>query len=156
MKAAIRITVAALALSGTGLVGIALHEQFRDKAYLPTPNDVPTIGFGSTSDVRPGQTITVERGLILLQKDVTQTEERLRECIGEVPLYQHEWDAYVSWAFNVGTGAACSSTLVKLLKEHRYEEACNQLPRWNKQAGRELPGLTKRREKERQLCLHGY
>lgn len=144
-----------LALSAAGLIGIAGHEAFRDKAYLPTPNDVPTIGFGSTEGVKLGDKITVERGLILLGRDVSKTERKLQECIGDVPLYQHEWDAYVSWAFNVGTDAACKSTLVKLLKEGKYKEACDQLLRWNKQGPNVLPGLVKRREQEHQLCLHG-
>ena len=150
-----RAIAAVLTISGAGLIGIALHERFRDTAYLPTPNDVPTIAFGSTKGVKLGDKVTVERGLIMLAQDVSETEKALRKCIADVPLYQHEWDAYVSWAFNVGAHAACNSTLVKKLHARDYVGACNELPRWNKQGGRELRGLTIRREQERQLCLHG-
>jgi lysozyme len=147
-----RIAVAALTLSGGGLIGIALHEAWRDTAYLPTPNDVPTIGFGSTKGVKPGDRITVERGLIRLADDVSEAERGLKACIGDVPLYQHEWDAIVSWAFNVGTTAACRSTLVRKLKAGDYAGACAELDKWVYQGPRVLPGLVKRRAEERAKC----
>ena len=104
-----------LALSAAALIGIAGWEGFRGNAYDDGVG-VQTIGFGSTAGVKRGDTITVERALVKLGADVAKHEEGLRACIGDVPLYPHEWDAYVSWAFNVGTGAACSSTLVKRLR----------------------------------------
>jgi lysozyme len=145
-----------LTLSTAGLVGIAMKEQFRGEAYIPVPGDRPTIGFGSAGpDVRLGQTITVERALILLEKDVSVHESGLRACTHDIPMYQHEWDVYVAWTFNVGVHKACTSTLVKKLRAGDYEGACNELLRWNKFNGRELRGLTKLREEQRQLCLHG-
>lgn len=147
-----RILVAALSLSGAGLIGIALEESWRDKAYLPTPQDVPTIGFGSTRDVKIGDRITVERGLIWLKEDASESERAVRRC-APVPMTQNEFDAWVSFTFNVGGGAFCRSTAAKLLNEYKYEEACNQMPRWVKQNGVVLPGLVARRERERELCL---
>jgi hypothetical protein len=47
--------------------------------------------------------------LVRLGQDVTDTERGLRACIGDIPLYQYEWDAFVSWAVNVGVGAACNN-----------------------------------------------
>ena len=146
------MVAAALTLSGGGLIGIALHEAWRDTAYLPTPNDVPTIGFGSTKGVKPGEKITVERGLIRLADDVSATEKALQACLGDVPLHQHEWDAIVSWAFNVGAGAACGSTLVRKLKAGDYAGACAEMDRWIYQRDTKLPGLVKRRADERAKC----
>ena len=157
-----RITIAALSLSASALIGIAVHEDYRDTAYLPTPNDVPTIDFGSTThaDGRPvklGDRSNPVRGLIRLGMDVDQKQRALRACIGDVALHQHEWDSYVSWAYNVGTGAACSSTLVRKLRASPpdYPGACRELLRWDKQAGRVLAGLTKRRQAEFQQCING-
>ena len=148
-----RTAIAALSLSASALVGIAVHESYRPDAYLPTPNDVPTIGFGTTANVRLGDKITVERALVRLLADADVYQSQLKACIGEVPLYQHEWDAYVSWAYNVGTGAACRSTLVKKLQAGEYDAACKELLRWDKQAGKTLRGLTIRRQQEYVLCM---
>ena len=148
-----RIAIGALALSASAFVGIAVHEAYMPTAYLPTPNDVPTIGFGTTEGVKLGDKITVERALVRLLADADKYQAQLKACIGDVPLFQHEWDAYVSWAYNVGTGAACRSTLVRKLKAGEYSEACKELLRWDKQAGRTLPGLTKRRQAEYKQCM---
>jgi lysozyme len=148
-----RTTMAALTLSASALVGIAVHEAFRPTAYLPTPNDVPTIGFGTTGGVQMGDKITVERALIRLLADAEKFQAELKACIGDVPMYQHEWDSYTSWAYNVGTGAACRSTLVRKLKAGDYAGACKELLRWDKQAGKALPGLTKRRQQEYAQCM---
>lgn len=147
-----RIAIAALSLSATTLVGLAVHEGYRDKAYIPIPGDVPTIGFGTTSGVRMGDTITVERALVQLLHDTNQFERAIKQCV-KVPLYQHEYDAIISWTYNVGADAACKSTLVKLLNRGQYTEACNQLTRWVYANGRKVQGLANRREKERQQCL---
>lgn len=150
-----RTALAALTLSASALVGIAVHEAFRPTAYLPTPNDVPTIGFGTTGGVQMGDKITVERALVRLLADADKFQRDLKACIGDVPLHQHEWDAYVSWAYNVGTGAACRSTLVRKLKQTPpdYAGACKELLRWDKQGGKTLRGLTIRRQAEYKQCI---
>lgn len=147
-----RLATAALSLSATALIGIALHEGYRSRAYDDGVG-VQTVGFGTTAGVKRGDTITVERALVRLGDDVAKFERELRACIGEVPLAQYEWDAYVSWAYNVGTGAACGSTLVRKLKALDYAGACAELLRWDKAGGRVLPGLTKRRQEEYRRCI---
>lgn len=149
-----RIAVAALSLSASALVGIALHEGFEPKAYIPVPGDVPTIGFGTTTGVKMGDTITPERALVRLLTDADRFQKAVKRC-APVPMHQYEFDAYVSLTYNIGEGAFCRSTLVKLLNQQKYEEACQQILRWNKFKGRELAGLTKRRNEEYQKCL-GY
>jgi lysozyme len=146
----VRTHVAALSLSAAGLVSIALYEGFRDRAYDDGVG-VMTVGFGTTQGVKAGDRITVERALVLLAKDADETQKGLRRCIGDVPLSQAEWDAYTSWAYNVGV--RCDSTLVRKLKAGDYAGACNELSRWVFAGGRKLAGLVARREAERQLCL---
>lgn len=148
-----RVTVAALSLSASAFVGIAVHESYRETAYLPTPNDVPTIGFGSTDGVHLGDRTTPERALVRLLADADRYQTALKRCIGDVPMYQREWDAVVSWAYNVGTGAACGSTLVKKLKAGDYPGMCREMLRWDRQAGKVLRGLTIRRKAEYALCM---
>lgn len=151
-----RTSIGALTLSAAALVGIALHEGYRPAAYDDDVG-VQTIGFGTTDGVQPGDRITVERALVRLLSDAEQHQRELRTCIGDVPLFQHEWDAYVSWAYNVGTSAACRSTLVRRLKSDPpdYPGACRELLRWDMAGGKRLPGLAKRRQAEYQQCIGG-
>ena len=151
LSTAARVAAAALSLSGAGLIGIATHEAWRDTAYLPTPNDVPTIGFGSTTGVKMGDKITVERGLIRLKNDASEAEKAIDKC-ANVPMFQHEFDAWTSFVFNVGGTNFCKSTAARLLNEGKYAEACAQMSRWVYQGDKVLPGLVKRREEERALC----
>ena len=111
---------------------------------------MPTVGFGSTAGVKPGQKLSVERGLILLGKDVSAHERELRECLGDTPMHQHEWDAAVSWAFNVGV--RCDSALIRKFKAGDYAGACAEFDRWVYAGGKKLPGLVKRRADERARC----
>lgn len=146
-----RITVAALAVSAAALVGIATHEGYRGEAYKDAVG-VPTIGFGETAGVKPGARTTPERALVRLLSSTEKHADAIRQCI-HVPLYQHEFDAYVSLAYNIGTSAFCKSALVKKLNAKDYTGACEEIRRWNRAGGKVLPGLTKRRETEYRMCM---
>lgn len=154
MRSNPRTTVAALSLSAAALVGIAVHEGYRDTAYTPVPGDVPTIGFGTTQGVKLGDRTTPERALIHLLGDVDKFSAAVRGC-ANVPLHQYEFDAYVSLTYNIGPTAFCGSTLVKKLHAGDYEGACKEILRWDKFQGRPLPGLTKRRQAEYKTCTGG-
>lgn len=147
-----RTQVAALSLSAAALVGIAVHEGYREKAYTPVAGDVATIGFGTTEGVKLGDSITVERALVRLMKDATKFEQAVKTC-APVPMYPYEFSAYVSLTYNIGEGAFCSSTLVKKLNAKDYNGACQEILRWDKFKGQPLAGLTKRRQQEYQMCL---
>lgn len=147
-----RTHIAALSLSAAALVGIAVHEGYRGEAYTPVAGDVPTIGFGTTQDVNLGDKITPERALVRLLKDANKFETAVRKC-APVPMFQNEFDAYVSLTYNIGPGAFCSSTIVRRLKAGDYAGACDAILMWDKFRGRPLPGLTQRRQEERAKCL---
>ena len=147
-----RIAISALALSATALVGIAVHEGYSPIAYRPVPGDVPTIGFGTTDGVKMGDRIDPVQALTRKLADVQRFEGALRQCV-RVPLHQHEYDAFLSLAYNIGPGAFCSSTLVRLLNQGRYAEACDQILRWDRFQGAPLRGLTLRRRAEHRQCL---
>lgn len=149
-----RASIAALALSASALVGIAMHEGYRGDAYIPVKGDVPTIGFGTTGGVSLGDRTDPVRALIRLQQDADAYARAVKRC-APVPMHQHEFDAYVSLAYNIGPGAFCSSTLAKKLNAGDYAGACREILRWNKAGGRVLSGLTKRRLAEYRLCMGG-
>jgi lysozyme len=148
-----RTLIAVLAVSAAGLIGIAQDEGYRDKAYIPVPGDVPTIGFGDTHGVKPGDKTDPVRALIKLGSHVNDAETTLRRCLGDVPMYQHEWDAYVRLSINVGPWAVCKSSIKTKLQAGQYEAACRTILEFNKFQGRVLPGLVSRREREYRVCM---
>lgn len=147
-----RVNIAALVLSAASLTGIAVHEGYRDRAYIPIDGDRPTLGFGDAQGVKLGDKTDPIRALIRLNQQAETFQQEMRQCIGNVPLYQYEWDAYVSLTFNIGSGAFCRSTLVKLLQQQNYTAACSQILRWDRFQGMPLAGLTKRRQDEYVKC----
>lgn len=148
-----RVHIASLVLSAASLIGIAAHEGYRDKAYIPVAGDRPTLGFGDAQGVKLGDKTDPIRALIRLNQQTETFQKQMRQCIGDVPLYQYEWDAYVSLTFNIGSDAFCKSTLVKLLKQQDYVGACTQILRWDRFQGQPLAGLTKRRHEEYTKCI---
>lgn len=146
-----RLKPALLAFSAAGFVALVGYESYTDRAVIPVPGDVPTIGFGTTEGVKLGDRITPPAALARAQRDVVRTEGAIKRCV-KVPLHQREYDAYTQLAYNIGTTAFCSSTLVRKLNAGDYAGACAEISRWNKKGGKELRGLTKRRAQERQLC----
>lgn len=148
----LRTNVAALGLSAIALVGILAHEGYSDTAYIPVAGDVPTIGFGTTEGVKPGDKTTPVKALSRAMTDVQKFEGALKSCV-KVPLHQYEYDAYISLSYNIGSRAFCSSTLVKLLNNNDYEGACKQILRWDKFNGKPLKGLTIRRQAEYKKCI---
>lgn len=107
-----RIVAAALVVSATCLIGIAGREQYRSAAYQDS-GGVWTVGYGETKGVKKGDKTTPERALIQLNSSVNQYASKIRSCLGDVPLYQHEFDAYVDLAYNVGADAVCKSSIPK-------------------------------------------
>jgi lysozyme len=135
-----------------GLDLIKSFEGLRLEAYL-CPAKIRTIGFGHTGDdVRDGMKITKEEAEKLLQKDLEKFEKTVSESV-KVPINRNQFDALVCFSFNVGPGALKSSTLLKLVNENKFKEAADQFIRWNKANGKELAGLTRRRESEKLLFL---
>lgn len=146
-----RVTIAALSLSAAAFVGIALNEGYSDRAIIPVPGDVPTLGFGTTEGVRLGDRTTPPAALQRALRDASKYEGALKRCV-KVPLHQYEYDAYVSLAYNIGADAFCKSTLVKKLNAEDYAGACAEIGRWDKFQGKPLHGLTARRARDRALC----
>jgi lysozyme len=152
MTLTMRLPILALRLSAVALVSIAGWEGYKSVAYIPVPGDVPTIGFGTTKDVKMGDTIDPVTALQKKLRDVEVFEGAIKQCV-HVPLSQHEYDAYLSLAYNIGSGAFCRSTLVRKLNAQDYEGACKEILRWDKFKGKPLQGLTNRRQAEYKQCM---
>jgi lysozyme len=146
-----RLLIGALSISATALITIASHEGYVGETYTDAVG-VPTIGFGETKGVKYGQKTDPVRALIQLNSSMDEHAKGIAKCIN-VPISQGEYDAYISFAYNVGVNAFCTSTLNKKLNAMDYDGACKELLRWNKAGGKVLNGLTKRREQEYKQCL---
>ncbi|MEY4429588.1 MAG: hypothetical protein RLZZ182_2277 [Pseudomonadota bacterium] len=121
---------------------------------MPTPNDVPTIGWGKTRAVAMGDTCTQEQADAWFLEDVAWAEDCVNRAV-TAQLLQNEFDALVSLCFNIGCKAFSGSTLVKDLNNGNFDAASKQFSVWNKQAGQVLAGLTRRREAEAELFEQG-
>lgn len=139
-----------------GTKGLALikgYEGFREHAYMDTGN-VPTIGYGTTKGVKIGQTITMADAEAALKRDVSSAENTVTKSV-TVKLTQDQFDALVSFVYNVGSGNFRGSTLLSLLNQGQYSQVPPQLLRWNKDNGRVIDGLTRRRKAEGDLFSTG-
>ena len=144
-------------LSKTGLDLIKRFESFRAAPYLCSAG-VPTIGYGTT--VYPNgikvklsdQKITQQLAESFLQFHVNAIEKDVSKLV-KVTLTQNQFDALVSFAYNVGLGAFRDSTLLKLLNSGDIDGASKQFERWNKAGGKIVDGLTNRRKAEKVLFL---
>ena len=147
-----RTAIASLVLSASALVSLVIHEGYSDKAIIPVPGDVPTIGFGTTSGVKLGDKTTPTKALARALTDVQKFEGAIKQCV-KVPLHQYEYDAYNLLAYNIGTGAFCRSTLVSKLNQMDYYGACTEILKWDRFQGKPLKGLTIRRQSEFNKCM---
>ena len=137
--------------SKKGIELIKKYEGLKLKAYK-CPAGVWTIGYGHTKNVKQGDTITEKQAEILLIYDLNDFENCIKKNV-RIPLSQNQFDALVSFCFNVGCGNFLKSTLLKKLNEGKIAEAAKEFLKWNKADGKELAGLTKRRQEEMELFL---
>lgn len=131
---------------------IAPWEGKRNHAYLDIVG-VPTICYGSTKGVRMGDYKTDAECLALFQREVGEFYARIEPCmtIKRIPISVQA--SMLELAYNVGTGAACKSTMFKLANAGSYRAACNELDKWVKAGGRVVKGLVNRRNASQEMCV---
>lgn len=138
----------------TGVNGLTLIKEFeglRLQAYQ-CPADIWTIGYGHTADVSANDVITEEDALFFLRQDVTESERAVNQLV-HVPLTQNQFDALVSFVFNLGVGSFRTSTLLKKLNARDYDGAEQEFGRWVHAGGKTNSGLVRRRAAEIELFL---
>mgnify|MGYP003647451390 FL=1 len=133
-------------ISQEGLSLIKKFEGCELEAYRCAAN-VLTIGYGSTKGVKEGDTITQEEADSLLLHEMDEYEGYINDMVN-ADLKQNQFDAMVSWVFNLGPSNLQASTLLKVLNSKDYEGVPSQIKRWNKAGGQVKQGLIRRREAE--------
>ena len=136
----------------TSAEGIALIKKFEGcelEAYQCSAG-VWTIGYGHTKDVEEGDTISKDQAEEMLVEELHEYENYVNEYVN-VALSQNQFDALVSWVYNLGPVNLTASTMLKVLNSGEYEDVPAQMKRWNKAGGKVLEGLIRRREAE--ACL---
>ena len=123
------------------------------KAYQCSAN-VWTIGYGHTAGVVEGDEIDQATADTLLQEDLSEFEGYVNQWV-MVPLEQNQFDALVSWTYNLGVGNLKSSTMLKELNNGNYDRVPSEMARWNKAGGEVLEGLERRRKAEGLLFTGG-
>lgn len=144
----------------TSTFGIDLikdFEGFREEAYLDAAG-IPTIGFGSTrvkgSKVVLGQTITVEEAEAQLQADLSKFEKAVEKMV-KAKISQCQFDALVSFAYNLGPTNLEGSTLLQLVNTNPDDcQIAVEFPKWHKAGKKPLKGLVRRRIAEAQLYFN--
>jgi len=139
-------------VTANGVKLLQQHEGLRLKAYKD-PVGILTIGYGHTgSDVKPNMVITKARAVELLINDLDVAENHVRRYV-KVPLTQNQFNALVSFTYNLGGGTLKKSTLLKLLNEKNYEGASSEFRKFVFAGNKKLAGLVKRRADEQLLFL---
>jgi len=145
--------------AGFGLAAIMLAAPmtaYYEGTVLHTYSDpvgIPTACIGETDkEITMKNKFTEQECTALLGASMAVHAQELAKCV-TVPIKTQEAAAIVSWSYNVGTGAACKSTLVR--KMNAGQEFCSELKKWDRAGGMVLPGLTKRRQAEFQMCTTG-
>jgi lysozyme len=133
-------------ISQEGLGLIKKFEGCELEAYKCAAG-VWTIGYGSTKGVKEKDTITQEQADGLLLHEMEEYEGYIKDAV-TVDLKQNQFDALVSWVFNLGPANLKSSTMLKVLNNKEYDDVPAQIKRWNKAGGKVLQGLIRRREAE--------
>ncbi|WP_244498376.1 lysozyme [Aureimonas ureilytica] len=146
--------VGAVLASAIGVV--AAHEGLRTKAYIPIPGDVPTICFGETRGVRIGDTKTVAECHAMLGPRLQEFETAIRACLTNPDAIPDKpYVAFLSVTYNIGSAGFCGSSMARLANAGDLRGACDALLLWDKSKGKRIPGLTRRRREEREMCLAG-
>lgn len=140
--------------SANGIAHIKEFEGFRGKRYL-CPANKPTIGYGHVIVDSERATLwdvelTEDQATKLLMKDLVRFEDAVSAMVA-VPLTQGQFDALVSFAYNLGEAKLRSSTLLKLLNAGDYDGARKQINRWVYSNGKKLEGLIRRRARETEM-----
>lgn len=144
---------AALGVSVAGLAFIAHYEGTRTTAYRDSVG-VATICTGHTKYVRMGDRRTLGECEKFLREDTTEAGAAVSRLV-RVPMTQDQYDALVSFTFNLGTGNLERSTLLRKLNSGDCQGAAREFARWDRAGGEVLAGLTKRRAAEAQLFKKG-
>lgn len=135
-----RLPIALLTLSAAAFIGIASHEGYTDKAIIPTKGDKPTLGYGSTfhedgSTVKMGETTNPVNALKKAQAHISKEEVLFRNSLPNVYMNQAEYDVWIGFVYQFGTGNWMKSSMRRELLAANPVAACNALLKYRFSAG---------------------
>lgn len=161
-----RTVVASLTLSAAALIGIAVSEGYTDRTVIPTKNDRPTLGHGSTfhadgTPVKLGDKTDPVRALVMLQAHISKEEASFQRSLASAHLYQHEYDAYMDFVYQFGQGRWWGSSMRKHVLAGEYRPACDALLKYRFSGGydcstpgnKRCSGVWTRQLKRHQKCV---
>lgn len=146
--------VVILLASAAMVVGIKKDEGREYRPYSDLVGVLTACDGITGPDVIPGKTYTDQECNALTIKHVEKHGSQLLDCI-TVRITQPMYEALAGWVFNVGVGAACKSTAIRLINAGNYYAGCKDLLRWDKAGGRVVRGLTLRRQRDSEACIKG-
>ena len=129
--------------------GLSLIKKFEGVEYnaYKCAAGVWTIGYGHTAGVKEGDLVCQREAEEILDQDIKEFEGYVKDSV-TVDLDQNQFDALVSWVFNLGPANLKASTMLKVLNSSDFDNVPAQIKRWNKAGGKVLEGLIRRREAE--------
>ena len=145
-------------VSEQGIELIKQLEGFSDVAYPdPGTGGAPfTCGYGRAHNVKPDQRCDrMQADYWLRHQDAPKAAECVNNYVKR-PLKQQEFDALVSFVYNIGCANFRQSTILKLLNQGNKKAASAEFGKWVYAAHKQLPGLVKRRARERDVFDNGY
>lgn len=110
---------------------------------------------GATEDAQWGRTYTPDQCRAQLDRDLERHAAGIARCVPLARMADGQKVAFVDVAYNIGVGAFCGSSMARRANAGDMAGACDALLMWNKVGGKEVRGLTRRRQAERELCLRG-
>jgi lysozyme len=140
------------ALAGIAVAVVGGYEGLRLVAYRDVVG-TPTACFGETRGIRMGQKFTKAECDAMLLKGLDEFGDGIEKCVPSLrSVPEKRYVAHLSLAYNIGVGGYCKSSIARLQKAGDDLAACDRFLLYNKAGGRELAGLTKRRQNERAMC----
>jgi lysozyme len=115
---------------------------------------IPTYCVGETRGAQMGKTYTHAECQGILEARLKEFADGVAGCVA-VPMSDDRYAAMISFSYNIGTGAFCKSSVVRLLNEGKGKEACDHMLAYDRAGGRVIVGLKHRREAEHKLCMQG-
>lgn len=149
------LVVIAGAVAAAALLAFTPTQEGRSLKTYRDIGGVLTYCDGATENAQAGKTYTSAECDAQLDRDLAQHAEGIEPCLPWDRLTDGQRIAFVDAAFNIGVPAFCGSSMARRASAGDMTGACDALLMWNRVGGKEVLGLTRRRQRERELCLNG-
>lgn len=149
--------IAALVGVGVAAILVPFVGQWEGKRNDPYRDIVGiwTVCYGDTKNVVPGQRQTDAQCNARLDEQLVNHAKPVIACVPQLKDRPYQLAASISLAYNIGTGGFCKSSAAREFRAGHWVAGCTNFLKWNKAGGKVVPGLARRREAERKICMTG-